>query len=386
MAIFKKNLKVLLYGDMHGTYRCENLIKVLLDSGYYVSHVYPEFYLRGGVKQTPLTKLLNKVAVKFQLIEFFSKAILADAIYIMPMNARLIKRAILASKWFGNKIIWEIYDAQHTHFEGEKRLKETKPQDIDNERIALLNSDYIIHVSQTEIKYWEKIFNLSIDKNKIYIAPIFSEPKLTHSRKFREDGILRICWWGSFLPLHGIDNILKAIQILKHKDIQFTCDLFGATGSGYSQRFQEYQDKITEMGIEQTISLRRDLKFADDSLPKYLVKNCDVTLGIFGDTPRAQTAVANKVVEALSMGIPTLTMKSLALEEFFNPELDLWTCQPSPESIAEAIIAIVNGTGYPVDWEQTRQKVLATFSVARYREVLNQVLSRVEEDLQKGQF
>jgi glycosyltransferase involved in cell wall biosynthesis len=384
MAVFKKDIKVLLYGDMHGAYRCENLIKVLLDSGYCVSHVHPEFYLKRGVKQTPLTRLLNKVASKFQLIEFFSKAILADVIYIMPVNTRLIKRAILATKWFGGKIIWEIYDTMSTHFEGEQKLKEVNLQDIENEKIALLNSDYIIHISQTEIEYWQNEFGTTIDKNKIYIAPIFSESKLTHSRKFMQDCILKICWWGSFLPAHGIDNVLKAIQILKQKDMPFSCNFFGAKGPGYDKRFQEYENKIKEMGLEQIISLRSDLKFADNSLPEYLVNNCDLALGMFGNISRSQTIIGNKVIESLMMGLPTLTMKSLALEEFFNSELDLWTCQPSPESIAEAIISIVNGTVYQVNWEQTRQKVSTTFSVTRYREVLNQVLNRVEEDLKQS--
>jgi len=32
-----------------------------------------------------------------------------------------------------------------------------------------------------------------------------------------QDGVLRICWWGTFIPLHGLDNILQALKILKEQ-------------------------------------------------------------------------------------------------------------------------------------------------------------------------
>jgi len=34
-----------------------------------------------------------------------------------------------------------------------------------------------------------------------------------------QDGVLRICWWGTFIPLHGLDNILQALKILKEQDL-----------------------------------------------------------------------------------------------------------------------------------------------------------------------
>lgn len=56
-------------------------------------------------------------------------------------------------------------------------------------------------------------------------------------------------------------------------------------------------------------------------------------------------------------------MNSPALREFFNPETELWTCENTPESIAESIVSIASGSAYSVDWKQTREKVLETFSL-----------------------
>ena len=153
--------------------------------------------------------------------------------------------------------------------------------------------------------------------------------------------------------------------------------MFGINNYEYSV----YAEKIRIAQLDSFVFLRKDLNFYDESLPQYLVENCDLALGIFGNTDKAHNTFPTKLVESLSMGIPTLTMNSLALQEFLNPETDLWTCEPSSQAIAESILTIASGTAYPVDWKQTRQKVLDTFSVNRYQEVVSKVLEQASQDL-----
>ena len=255
---------------------------------------------------------------------------------------------------------------------GQKAAKE-----IRRDKLALCQPDYIINTSNYEPAYWEKKLGITIDRDKVFIAPLFSSSTLVHQKVFKENGILKICWWGSFLPLHGLENIIKAMELLKKTEVKFTCNLFGINNLEYNV----YAEKIRIAKLDSSVFLRKDLTFYDDSLPCYLVENCDLALGIFGNTDKARNTFPTKLVESLSMGIPTLTMNSLALQEFLNPETDLWTCEPSPEAIAESILTIANGAAYPVDWKQTRQKVLDTFSVNRYQEVISKVLERVTNDL-----
>ena len=81
------------------------------------------------------------------------------------------------------------------------------------------------------------------------------------------------------------------------------------------------------------------------------------------------------------MRLPILTMNAPALTEFFDPEVDFWTCEPSADSIVMSILNIIHGVAYPVDWEQSRQKVTNTFNAVRYQEVLKQVLSKATPKL-----
>ena len=362
-----KSTKILVYGNVFRDYRSQVLIELLLDSGYHVSLICPDFYL------TPGRSIWNFL----YLLELAIKARSADAIYLSPMNTRFIKSALWAAKTFRKKLIVEMYISIYDTFVGDRKplkgkqieagsrlAKSMRSKDV----LALTQSDFIIHTAQHELSYWEKLLEIEIDRQKVAIAPNFNVSDLVHSDS--GDDTLRICWWGTFIPLHGLDNILLAMQMLQQQGVRFTCSLFGVDNDS----FATYSQKIEQAQLQDCVYLRKDLRFSDRSLPEYLVQHCDLALGIFGNTAKAENTVPNKLIEALSMAIPTLTRSSPALNEFFADD-DLWTCQPNPEAIAESILTIANGTAYPVDWKQTRQKVLDTFSVDRYRQVVSQVLA-----------
>lgn len=373
-----KRIKVLLYGNNScRNYRSKLIRNFLQDSDYCTSQVCPGFY-RTKIQTSFFST--EKFFILLGWIELFIKAAFADLIYLLPMNVRFIKSALWAAKLFNKKLVVEMYislydtmvrDREMIEF-GSKEAKACKENDI----LALTKSDYIIHTAGQELNYWEKLLGINIDQKKVFISPICNVSTLINMRKFMQDGVLRICWWGTFIPLHGLDNILQALKILKEQEVQFTCNLFGVDNSC----FPIYANKIKLNDLDSHVFLRKDLSFFNGFLPDYLIDNCDLALGIFGNTDKARNAVPNKLIEALSMRLPTLTMNSPALREFFNPEIDLWACEPTPASIAESILTIANGAAYPVDWEQTRQKVLGTFSVAQYQEVVSKVLRRVTED------
>jgi glycosyltransferase involved in cell wall biosynthesis len=370
MTIKNKRGKVLMYGNIFRDYRSQALVKILLDSGYHISLICPDFYS---------TKISG---LKFlYLIELLIKAYFADVIYLSPMNSRFIKSAVWATKTFRKKLVVEMYISIYDTFVKDRKILKGKQIKAGSKQaeamfkkdvLALTKSDFLVHTASHELTYWEKLLNIEIAQEKVFIAPNFNVSRLVHQRKFQQDGNLNICWWGTFIPLHGLENILPAMKILQTNKVKFTCNLFGVD----NDLFTTYAEKIKLEQLEDYVFLRKDLSFADNSLPKYLIDNCDLALGIFGNTDKAYNTVPNKLIEALSMGIPTLTMKSPALKEFFEPKIDLWTCEATPKAIAESILSIADGAANRVDWEQTRQKVLNTFNATRYQEVVEQVLDK----------
>jgi len=376
MSINVRTSKILLYGKSFPiNYRSKVITNSLQESHYCISQVHPDFYWSN-----------KRFLFVFCWIELLIKAAFADIIYLLPKNASLIRSAASAAKIFNKKLIVDMHVSLYDNYvkehqsikDGDKKAEKLKKYDT----LALTRSDYIIHSANHELTYWEKLLDINIDRNKVFIVPnCNTSTTLIHKRRFMQDGVLRVCWWGTFIPLHGLDKILQAMRILKEKEVRFTCTLFGVD----RPIFYTYAEKIQLEALEDHVFLRKDLNFANGSLPKYLVDNCDLALGIFGDGDAARHALPNKLNEALSMGIPTLTMNSPALREFFNPETDFWTCEPTPELIAASILNIASGAAYPVDWEETRQKVLDTFSVHRYQEVMRKILEKAKGTLLGGE-
>lgn len=376
----QKKLNVLLYGNIQGAqHRSQSLIKFLLDSKYSISLVCPNIYFRRGSRKT---SFFNQALSRIHLIELFIKAAFVDVIYILPLNNNVIENAVWVSKLFRKKLVAEIHVSLYaTLLEESKEYKESSRKtklEIRRDRLALTKPDYIVTVCDHETNYWKNVLGInSSAQDKTFIAPLFSSSTPKMKRRFMQDGVLRICWWGTFIPLHGLDKILQAMLILKQQQVKFTCNLFGIDNSS----FNIYAEKIQADELASCVFLRKDLTFFDNSLPEYLSENCDLALGVFGDTEKARNSVPTKVVEALSIGIPTLTMNSAALTEFFNLKTDVWTCETSPHSIAQMINKIIEGKANPVNWNQTRQNVLSTFSIIQYQTVVSRILARIANDI-----
>ncbi|MEM9162851.1 MAG: glycosyltransferase [Cyanobacteria bacterium P01_F01_bin.4] len=381
MSITKQRLKILLYGNVYGAYRSQNLLKLLIDKGYRVSWISPEFYQERGLKKTFAAKLFHKLLQVYYFIELFLKAILSDVLYVLPVNVRLIKSAIWAARLCGTKLVVELhvmlYDAQVRDRQSvaaeSAQARDFKVKD----QLALTKPDYLINPAEYEVDYWANLLKVEVDKRKLFISPLFTEPTVAYKHNYQRQGPLRICWWGTLIPLHGVDIMIGAMKKLQEKSVPFTCHLFGIPPTGQGHLLEKYEALIREQGLSDQVFIRPDLRFSDGSLPNYLIENCDLALGIFGQSERARAAVPTKLIDALTLGLPTLTMATPALDEFFEVSTDLWTCEPTADQLAQTILAIDNGTLPLLDWPSTRAKVLKTFSLDRYKEVIDKILSQI---------
>lgn len=368
-----RKLKILIIGNERGVYRSQALLDHLRNSGHHILRVKPNFTSHNVSNKNNLARTRRIITY---LIKLFLKTATVDIIYILPLNTDFIISTLWAKLFFKKPLIVDLYISLYDTYVEDTKMFDSTSEEADlilkKDIISFTKSDYIITPFKHQLNYWKQKFAVEIDESKVFISPIFTNSKLKRNRKFVQGGTFRICWWGTFIPLHGLDKVLQAFKILKQKEYNFTCDLFGVE----HKSFYEYLETIKINQLNYYVTLRKDLNFADDSLPQYLVNNCDLALGIFGDVDKGKNAVSSKVIDALSMEIPTLTMKSPGLKEFFDFNTDLWTCETSPEAIAEAIESIINGSAPTIDWQQTRQKVLRIFNVTQYQNTINHVLDK----------
>ena len=77
-------------------------------------------------------------------------------------------------------------------------------------------------------------------------------------------------------------------------------------------------------------------------LGPFLAHNCDIAIGNFGSSEKAKTVLVNKLVDALSLGIPCLTMEAATTKELLNEGRGVIFSESQPESIAKKILEILD--------------------------------------------
>lgn len=115
-----------------------------------------------------------------------------------------------------------------------------------------------------------------------------------------------VLFYGNFVPLQGVDVIVRAAAELEERGVRFRM-----IGDGQT--------------MEMARSLVKDLDVSNIELPgrrpqAELVKemaSAAVCLGIFGETPKADRVIPHKLYEALACGRPVVTADSTAVREVF---------------------------------------------------------------------
>lgn len=124
---------------------------------------------------------------------------------------------------------------------------------------------------------------------------------------------LDVLFYGTYIPLHGIEVILDAADLLRsHADISFT--LVGA-----GQERARTQVRLAELALP-------SVELVDPMPPPRLaerIRAADVCLGIFGTTRKAANVVPNKLVQCAAMGKAIVTRRSDAVARYFEDGRDL---------------------------------------------------------------
>ncbi|MFA6451345.1 MAG: glycosyltransferase [bacterium] len=150
------------------------------------------------------------------------------------------------------------------------------------------------------------------------------------------DGKFHVLFYGSFLPLHGADTIIRAAKILEsHKDI-----VFHFVGEG--ETLPEVKKIHGDLEL-------KNVGFHPTTTPVELAKHiagCDVCLGIFGATDKAARVIPNKNYEALAMRKPLITRDSPAAREILSDGELALLCPPADHAaLAAAILKLKDNPG-----------------------------------------
>jgi len=194
-------------------------------------------------------------------------------------------------------------------------------------------ADFIIIETNSYIDYYCEEFK--IPREKYFKIPLGADETNFFQRQQKvqkkDPNLLKLLFYGKFIPLQGISYIIKAAKILeKNKEVEFEI-----IGSG--QLSNNIRNLTEKLDI-------KNVKFIDwvnyRELPEHIL-DADVCLGIFGDSPKAQRGIPIKVYEALAMKKPVITGDTPAAREVFTHKVNAILCEiGNPEALAESIILL----------------------------------------------
>lgn len=239
------------------------------------------------------------------------------------------------------------------------------------EKSLLRNADTILTDTTLHRDYFKKLF--ALPEGKIHIVPV-STDEFMFSRKLNEspnqetNPIFNILFYGSFLPLHGIDVILDAARILSGKPVQFTLiggegkSLVKLTGMEKGANFHNVQHKAW---VEY------------EKLPRWIDQSDLCLGGPFGNTGQAHRVITGKTFQFLCMGKPTVIGKIDADYGFIDKENALLVHQGSGQALAEAILwAFENQDKLPEIGQRGRELYESKFAISRVKEAFQNIFRR----------
>jgi glycosyltransferase involved in cell wall biosynthesis len=333
--------RVYAIGCPFGSYRARALLEFLASSPDYVFHHADPKYLTPN-SASFLNRGIFKVARYLDRFYNLYKLAIADVVYVLPM-ATLSPLEYLVARLLKKNIICEFYISQYDTYVNDRQtvakgtLAAKKLLAKDRRLVDACN--VIIFLNKAEGEYYRKTIGRENASQKSLYIPLATNEKLQGKMPFAHGNsqMLTLCWWGTFIPLHGLDKIIHAAEHLQDMGVNFKLYLFGTS----EEKSLPYQKHISDLNLDSYVFIDNDKNFADKSLDNFLVEYCDIAFGNFGDSDKARTVMINKVVEAASMRIPVISQRTKALEEYFSDGESILFCDSSPQAIADKVVEII---------------------------------------------
>lgn len=224
--------------------------------------------------------------------------------------------------------------------------------------------------AEAHIDYFVKTFGIKRDKfERIFLG---SDDTLFYPvQQKQERDYFLVHFHGHFIPLQGIEYIIRAAKLLENENIRFNI-IGGGQTHGEAIRAAE------ELAV-------RNIQFID-TVPHENVKDyiaeADVCLGIFGETGKARRVIVTKVYEALACRKAVITAETEAVKELLKDGVHCCFCKiADAEDLALKILELKNRpalrlslaeNGYQLFREKLRPSVVARDLLA----VINKLLSK----------
>lgn len=307
-------MKILVVGRFDASYNRTHIIL----SGLNKLGVEVETY--AFKKQREINRVQLKSLLSWADIVFMPSFTHRDVPYIRRMSEKPIVFDPLISRYLS-----QVFDYQKVSRYSLKALRHY----IKDYR-ALRAADFVVADTEQHRRYY--LDHYHIRPEKVAVLPVgvtIDEFKPTPA-KASGSTPLQVGFYGSFIPLHGIDVILQAAALLKDVfPVHFTL-----IGDGTLKPEMQQQAKASGLS-NVTFKGWVDYAALDQEIAKF-----DIALGIFGESLKASLVVPNKNYHYAACGKAIITMKSKAASEVFTDAKDALLVENNAQDLADAILRL----------------------------------------------
>lgn len=199
------------------------------------------------------------------------------------------------------------------------------------DRVTCLLADAVLLDTEANIAFFCAQYRLPRTKfHRIWVGA--DEAYLSAEDETDGTSPFRVLYFGKFIPLHGLDTVVRAAKLLgATPEVRFEMIGGGQERRGAEALAESLRVTNIDWGPEwmQPAELRERIRQAD------------VCLGILGVSDKAARVIPTKAYIALAMGKPLLTRDSPAARELLVPDVHAMLCAAGdPAGVARAIMAL----------------------------------------------
>jgi glycosyltransferase involved in cell wall biosynthesis len=236
------------------------------------------------------------------------------------------------------------------------------------DKLACQLADIVLVDTQAHLNNFVQMYGIAPEK--FAVLYVGCDEELFFPRKPPIDGPFRVFYYGSFLPLQGIEYIVRAAKLLEHHpDVVFQI-------AGQGMQYAEIRALAGSLGC-QNIEFTGWIPYAE--LPRAIAQASVCLGGHFSGSSKAQSVVATKTYQFLAMARPTIVGDCKANAEIFTHGEHVYMCQMADaQSLADAILTLQKDA-------ELRQKIAQggyllfgeRYSLARISGVLQGIINQV---------
>ena len=312
----KQTETVCMFGHFAPTYvRNRQVQASLVSLGYRVVQVQRE----------------GPVLRRWTLLARDAKSETFDALWVAFLGYSDVPLAWLLSRWRRVPLIFDAFVLLHDTFVTDRQT--VRRRSITALFLRLLESS-ACHLADIvvvdTVDHAERLAHrVRLDPGRIRVLHVGSEHDEA-CRSAPSDTAFTVAFCGSFMPLHGVDVIVRAASYLKNEPgIRFVL-----VGDGQTR--QDAEDLSETLGCENV----RFLDPCHDQALRDVLCEAHVLLGIFGTSPKASVVIPNKVVDALALGKPVITACTPAIQRVFDASQVCTVTTGDPRALSDAILAL----------------------------------------------